>query len=96
MGGIRRARLGAKMALYLIVELGNRVVLCHPEGDKELFANHDAAMDRATYISSINPGVFQVRRSDMVDKRFRWLRAITDKKGKILHYKGDAFGPMED
>lgn len=82
--------------LYYIAELNNRVILCYPEGDKESYGNHDAAMARAVFVSARNPGVFQVIRSDQVDRRYRWMRAITDKESKILCYRGDAFGPMGD
>ena len=84
------------MAQYLVTELNNRVVLCYPEGDKEVYTNVDAAQARANYISSINPGVFQVQALDKIDRRYRWLRAITDKDDKITHYKGDAFGLLGD
>lgn len=82
------------MPLYLVTELNNRVVLCYPEGDKELYCNYETAQQRATFISANNSGVFQIQRTDQIDRRFRWMRAITNTAGKITHYTGDAFGPM--
>lgn len=73
---------------FIVTEIGDRAVMCYPQGDTRYFGNREAATRWAEAISLRNNGVFQVVEIGQLDRRFQWWRGIVGDDLKIQCIRG--------